>query len=68
MVEEGATTEDITSGYGLLPPVAAAAARQKLASLDAVLVNYNLSTMLFRQKGQVLLVLMMKTFLIINKL
>jgi hypothetical protein len=37
MVEEGATTEDITSGYGLLPPVAAAAARQKLASLDAVL-------------------------------
>jgi len=37
MVEEGATTEDITSGYGLLPPVAAAAARQKLSSLDAVL-------------------------------
>ena len=37
MVEEGATTEDITSGYGLLPPIAAAAARQKLAGLDTTL-------------------------------
>ena len=37
MVEGATSTEDITSGYGLLPPVAAAAARQKLSSLDAVL-------------------------------